>query len=131
MESDISKKMIIIILIIAILAIVGALIFYRSLDFLPFALGVLIGTAGSVARVLLVKRTVTRALKMEAKDVGRYVNAQAFIRLGLAVAILLIAALVPQINLWGAAIGIIAFHPAIYIANKTVKNPEVQGTEDS
>ena len=71
MESDISKKMIIIILIIAILAIVGALIFYRSLDFLPFALGVLIGTAGSVSRLLLVKRTVTRALKMDSKVVGR------------------------------------------------------------
>jgi uncharacterized membrane protein len=53
--SDLAKRMIITILVISLICVIGSVIYYRSLKFVPFLLGVLLGSAvspGTAAPVL-------------------------------------------------------------------------------
>ncbi len=105
------------ILVIALLSIAGSIIYYRSWEFLPFLFGVLLGTAASIVRVILLERSVEKISALSPQRAKNQIVAQQMGSMVLTLVVLLIAALVPQISLWGAAAGIVAFHPAIYIAN--------------
>jgi len=108
------------ILIIALLFIAGSIIYYRSLGFLPFLFGVLIGAAVSIAKVVLLERAVKKISAMEQQQAKNHIVAQQMGSLVLTAAALLLGALIPQISLWGTAAGILSFHPAIYVANYKV-----------
>lgn len=112
--SDLARRMIFTILIIALVCIMLSAIYYRSLEFLPFMIGVLLGSAVSIAKVILLERAVDRALEMEQKEAGNYVSLQHILRILLSGVVLFLGAVVPQISLWGVAAGIIAFQLAIY-----------------
>ena len=89
-------------------------------DFLPFFFGVSLGSVVSIVKVFLLDNTVNKALSMD-KPSGKYVSLQYFIRFFLTGVILYIGAVVPDINLWGVAAGVIAFQLATYgikFANK-------------
>lgn len=120
--SDLAKKMISTILIIAIVCILASVIYYRSLEFLPFIFGVLLGTATSVAKVLLLEHTVNKALKMEESKAGGYVTLQHIFRLLLSGVVLVLGAIIPQVNLWGVVVGILALQVAIYLSKFTSKS---------
>lgn len=120
--SDLSKKMITSILIIGLICIIGSAIYYRSLSFLPFMIGVILGSAASIGRVLLLERTVDKALTMEQKNAGNYVSLQHILRLLFSGVVLVIGAIVPQINLWGVVAGVLAFQLAIYSLKFTTKS---------
>lgn len=120
--SDLAKKMIIAILVISLLCVLASVIYYRSLDFLPFFLGATLGSASSISKVFLLENTVDKVLTMESKKAKNYVTLQHLLRLLLSGAVLVLGALVPQISLWGVAAGVLAFHPAIYIAKSLSKN---------
>ena len=117
--SDIARKMLIAIVVIALAGILVSLIYYRSLDVLPFLFGTLLGTAFSVAKVFLLDHTVDKALAMESAKAGGYVTGQHILRMVLSAAALLIGALVPGISIWGAALGILAFQFALYAVRLT------------
>lgn len=119
--SDMAKKMIISILIISSICVLGSVIYYRSLEFIPFLLGALLGDAGSIAKVFLLERAIDKALSMEQKYAGLYLSAQHITRLLLTAGVLLVGALVPQINLWGAVAGILSYQVAIYSVKFTSK----------
>ena len=119
--TDLAKNMIRSILIIAVVFTVGVAIYYRSLEFLPFMLGVIIGSAVSIYKVILLERAVDKALDMEKKRAGNYVSLQHLLRLLLSGIALLLGALVPQINLWGVVVGILSFQLALYMVNLTSK----------
>lgn len=119
--TNIAKRMIMTILIIALIGIGVSILYYRSLEFLPFLWGVILGSAASIAKVFLLERAVNQALSMEKKRAGNYVSLQHILRLVLSGAVLVIGALVPQINLWGVVVGIIAYQLAIY-SIRNVKN---------
>ena len=114
--SDLAKRVIIAVLVMALTAVVISVIYYRSLQFLPFFYGVLLGTAASILRILLLERAIEKAFKMEKKKVGTYISLQHLLRLGIAAAALLIGALVPWINLWGAVTGVLIYQAALYVA---------------
>ena len=120
--SDLAKRMIFTILIIALIFILGSVIYHRSLDFLPFALGVLIGSAVSIVKVFLLERAIDKVLTMEEKHAGNYVSLQHILRLFLSGIVLILGAIVPQISLWGVASGILAFQLAIYNVKFTSKS---------
>ena len=107
--SDLAKRMIFTILIIALICVIGSLIYHRSLDFLPFLLGILLGSATSIIKVFLLERTVDNALSMKKESVGNYVGFHHILRLLLTGLVLFLGAVVPQISLWGVAAGILAF----------------------
>jgi energy-coupling factor transporter transmembrane protein EcfT len=120
--SDLAKRMIIAILFIALIFIIGSAIYYRSLSFLPFVFGILIGTAVSIIKVFLLEHAVDKALTMEQNHAGNYVRVHHIFRLLLTGVALFLGAVVPQISLWGVAIGILAFQLAIYIAKFKLKS---------
>lgn len=120
--SDLAKRMIFTILIIASVCILASAIYYRSLDFLPFFFGVLLGSVISITKVFLLERTVDKVLIMEQKRAKNYVSIQHLLRMLLSGAILVLGAIVPQISLWGVAAGILAFQLAIYSAKFTLKS---------
>lgn len=112
--SDIAKRMVFTIGIIAFVCILGSIIYYRSLSFLPFMFGVFLGSALSIIKVFLLERAVDAALIMEQKRAGGYVSLHHLLRLLLSGVVLVLGALVPQISLWGVAAGILAFQLAVY-----------------
>ncbi len=113
--SPLAKRMIITIVGISALFVVASFIYYRSLAFLPFLLGALLGTGVSIWKVFVLERAVDRALGMDKKKAGNYVSLQQLFRLFVTGVVLFIGAVVPQVSLWGVAAGIIAFQLALYL----------------
>ncbi|NLK75163.1 MAG: hypothetical protein GX288_07745 [Clostridiales bacterium] len=120
--SNLAKKMIFSILIIALICTLGSVIYHRSMAFLPFMFGALLGSAISIAKVFLLERTVDKALTMEQKHAKNYVSLSHIIRLLISGLALFLGAVVPQISLWGVAAGILAFQVAVYSLKFTQKN---------
>jgi hypothetical protein len=120
--SNLAKRMVFTIGIIAAICILCSIIYYRSMSFLPFMFGVFLGSALSIIKVFLLERAVDAALIMEQKRAGNYVSLQHLLRLLLSGVVLLLGALVPQISLWGVAAGILAFQLAIYNLKFTLKS---------
>ena len=112
--SDLTKRMIVSISIIALICIFGSAIYYRSMDFLPFMYGVFIGSLVSIVKVFLLEHAVDKAITMEQKHAGNYVGIQHMLRLLLSGAVLVLGALVPQVSLWGVAAGVLTFQLATY-----------------
>jgi len=114
--SDLAKKVSVTILIISSICVVGSVIYYRSIKFLSFLLGALLGSAVSIAKIFMLERSVDKTLKMDKKSAGGYVIVQYFLRLLLTGAVLVLGAVVPQINLWGVVAGVFAYPVSLYIA---------------
>ncbi|NLF35447.1 MAG: hypothetical protein GX585_05720, partial [Clostridiales bacterium] len=72
-------------------------------------------------KVFLLGRAVDQAMAMEKKAAARYIQLQHLFRLFLTGAVLVLAALVPAISLWGAAAGIVAYQIAVYSIKFTAK----------
>lgn len=113
--TPLAKRMIITIVGISTLFVVGSFIYYRSSAFLPFLLGTLLGTGVSIWKVFVLERAVDRALGMDKKKAGNYVSLQQLFRLFVTGVVLFVGAVVPQVNLWGVAAGIMAFQLALYL----------------
>ena len=113
--SPLAKRMIITIVGISALFVVASFIYYRSLAFLPFLLGALLGTGVSIWKVFVLERAVDRALGMDKRKAGNYVSLQQLFRLFVTGVVLFTGAVVPQVSLWGVAAGIIAFQLALYL----------------
>jgi 4-hydroxybenzoate polyprenyltransferase len=120
--SDLAKRMIITILVISLICVIGSVIYYRSLKFVPFLLGVLLGSAVSVIKVFLLERAIDKALKMESMLAKNYVSLQHVLRLLLTGVALFLGAVVDQSNLWGVVCGVFAFQIATYNLKFTSKN---------
>lgn len=115
--SNLAKKIVSTILIIAMACVLLSIIYYRSLKFFPFALGVFLGSAVSITKVLLLERAVDKAITMDQVKAGIYVSMQHVLRLLLSGIALLLGAVVEQISLWGVVAGILAFQLAVYYVN--------------
>lgn len=100
--------------ILTLVFIAASVIYYRSPDCLPFVFGVLLGSAASIVKVMLLERAVDKALGMEKTSAGNYVRLQHILRLAFTGAVLVLAALVPAISLWGAVAGVFSFQIALY-----------------
>lgn len=103
------------VLVTAFTFLVSSVLYYRSMAFLPFMLGLALGSAVSIAKVILVDRAVDKALSMDRSRAGTYVGAQYLLRMLLTAAALIISAVVPWMSIWGAAAGVLAFQIGIYL----------------
>lgn len=120
--ADLSKRMLVTIGVLSLVFMGAAALYYRSLACLPFVLGVFLGAAVSAAKVLLLARTVNRAVDMDKKPAAGYVYLQHLLRLALTGAVLLLGALSPALNLWGAAAGVMTYQLAVYSLKFTAKS---------
>lgn len=114
--SALAKRMMTTILVLVLLFAVAAAVYYRSIAVLPFFWGLVLGTGVSLWKVWLLDRAVDRALAMEKTKAGNYVSIQHMLRLGITGVVLVLGAVVPRINLWGVAAGIMAFQLALYVS---------------
>lgn len=113
--SEPAKKMILVIGISSLIIIGIGVVFYRSFSAVPFAIGVLLTAALNIFKVFMVERTVNKTLDLvEETDGKNFVRIQYFLRYLLTGAVLVIAALTPFIDLWGAVAGILTFQIAVY-----------------
>ncbi len=112
--SKIAKKMIQTILIIAVIAVTISIVYYRSLDFLPFLYGVVVGTFSSVLKVVLLDRAVDKAVAMDKKSAHRYVTKQHFLRMIISALALILGAFVDLISLWGVIVGVLSYQLGAY-----------------
>jgi len=119
MISDMAKKMMRIIVILLLLLIAASIAYYRSLAFLPFAYGALLGSSLSLLKVVMLDRAVASVITQDKEKAGNRLLAQHFIRYLLTGAVLIIAALVPFINIWGTAAGILSMQVAVFFIKQT------------
>ena len=112
--SETAKKMVCIIGVSSFVFILAGAVYYRSLSALPFALGVLLTSALNALKILLLERTVEKAVVMEEQGAANYVRLQYFLRFMLTGLVLIAAALLPFISLWGAVAGTFTLQIAAY-----------------
>ncbi|XJS11294.1 ATP synthase subunit I [Aerococcaceae bacterium WGS1372] len=112
--SEEAKGMIQTILIVGAIGILLSFIYYRSLEFLPFLWGVILGTLVSVVKVIMLDKSVDKALTMSSKRASSYVALQQLLRLAISAIALYLGATMDGISLWGVVLGILSFQAAIY-----------------
>jgi len=104
--SEAAKRMILVVCISLVVLIAGSIAFYRSMEFLPFALGAVLGVATNIVKIVMLERAVNNAVGMETKKAENYLRMQYFLRYIITGAVLAAAILLPPFNIWGAALGI-------------------------
>ena len=110
-----AKKMCLVVVISALAIMIGGAIFYRTLEALNFALGVFLSTALTILKIYLLDRNVSRILDMDDAKAGRnYFQAQYIVRYLLTGAVLVAAALIPFINIYGAVLGVLTMQIAVF-----------------
>jgi hypothetical protein len=93
------------------------------LDFLPFALGALLGVLLNAVKVILLDRTVSKVLGDEKVNAGNFVRWQHFLRFSLTALVFLLAALVPFISILGTAAGVLTLQAAVFFAKRAPNAP--------
>jgi len=114
--SPASGKMIMFIGITALVFMAGGAVFYRSLEAVAFSLGVILTSALNAGKVIMLERTVKKAIDMDDPKTGKnYVRTQFLLRYVLTAAILVVAGLTPFISVWGALFGIFTLQISVII----------------
>lgn len=119
--SNIAKKTIVTILIMMLILIAGGVLFYRSLSSLPFIFGVILGSTASIIKVVMLEAAVDKALTMDKKAAGNFLQLQHLLRLLLTGAVLLLSVLLPFINLWGTTASIFTFQLSLFFLKLSTK----------
>jgi len=123
---------IVICLMLPIIAAIGAAA-YRSWAALPFAAGTALSTVANVVKVILLERTVARAVTFtDTVKAGNYLRLQNLLRFGVTAAALMAAVIFSLLDafdtaiIYGAAVGVLSFQVAAFsikgLASKQV-NP--------
>ncbi|MFV0504134.1 MAG: ATP synthase subunit I [Lachnospirales bacterium] len=129
--SDITKKIILVLLFIFIaLSILG--FFFRNLSgltlafgnvpFINYQLGLAFGTIYSAIKIILLEKTLEKAVKLNPADAQNYVRVQYIVRYTLTFIALIVAALIKPLDLLGAILGILSLQLATYIAGFSIKD---------
>jgi hypothetical protein len=110
------------VIISALVIMAGGAVFYRSLEALSFAFGVLITSSLNIGKIYLLEYTVKKTVDMGDVDAGKnFVKFQYMLRyFGTAIVLLGVGLThlyspVPIINIWGAVIGLFTLQIAVII----------------
>ena len=88
-----------------------------------FATGLLLGSLFSVAKVLLMEKSLNRTADGEQKTAQNYAALQAILRFGLTIAVLLTAVFFPKVvGVFGLVAGVLSLQLAAYITAALLKN---------
>ena len=125
-----ARKMILVIIASALLIIVCGAVYYFFIWNMPadtgaggttalqnvlyFTIGVCLSSVLNIFKVYLLERNVKRILNMDDAGAGKsYISIQYLARYVLTGAVLVAAALIPFINIWGAIIGVLTMQVAV------------------
>ena len=90
---------------------------------LSFLLGLLIGCAHSVIKVILLEKSMQRAVQAEEKTARNYAVLQSLLRYGLTILVLLTPVLFPRaVGVFGVVAGVLSLQLAAYITTAVLKD---------
>ena len=129
--SRLTKRIIFFIGIAALAFIIAGCIYYRSLQALPFALGVILTSSLNVLKIIMLERTANKVVNMQDPDYGKnFVRFQYLLRYFLTGIVLLAVGLLhyyttaPFISIWGAVAGIFTMQIAVIVVRSMKNNDE-------
>ncbi len=105
-------KLTLVVLALGLLASGISVVFYKNYDFCG---GVAFGALFTILKLIITEKSIEHSLKLEQKGADAYMKAQYAVRYFLTGGAMIAAALIPQINLYGAIFGILLAQPAAYI----------------
>ena len=108
-----TRSLIKIILVLELILLVAGMFFIKN--HLSYALGILLGTAVSAARLVLLERALNKSVDMSPTDAQNYTRLQYGLRMIGILAIAFAAIKLPFINVWAFVIGLLPVQPAVYI----------------
>lgn len=117
--SDTLKQ--IILTTIALFFIVAGFGAFISKDIKSFLIGLLFGTIFSILKMILLEKTLNKAMDMTGQKAINYTRLHYTLRYFLTFVVLLVA-VYRDFNLYGVVIGIILTIPSVYIVNFKNKN---------
>lgn len=84
---------------------------------LPFAVGLLLGCLLSVAKIVLLEKSLSHSVELEEKNAKNYSSLQSILRFFLTIAVLLSVVLFPKVvGLFGTVLGILSLQLSAYVA---------------
>lgn len=117
--SDTLKQ--IILTTIALFFIVAGFGTFIAKDIKSFLIGLLFGTIFSILKVILLEKTLNKAMDMTSQKAINYTRIHYTLRYFLTFVVLLVA-VYRGFNLYGVIIGVVLTIPAVYIVNFKNKN---------
>lgn len=100
-------------------------------DVLGFIVGVVMGCVISVLKIILLARTLDNAINMQKGDISNYMRLQYILRYSLTSIGLVVAALIPFIDLFGAIGGVLSMYLAAYMMKIFFKDDVIPQSGDS
>ncbi len=115
---DMSKTLKQIIITVAALGVIafGIGIFFTE-NVLFWLIGIAFGTIISIIKVILLEKTLNKAVDMPPEDAKNYTRSRYTLRLVLSVVLIVAAVKIPYINVIGVIVGLLLVQPAVYIVN--------------
>lgn len=130
--SKIAKRMMLVVCLLLPAITAAAFLYYRSWYALPFALGAALGVFLNVFKIITLDRMVTKVVTMETARARSYAKIQQLLRFLFTIAILLLSAFLPFINLIGTAAGVLTYQVAVFfIKGLTEQDDMPDAKEDS
>lgn len=118
MDMDLSRTLKQIIITVAALGVIAfgiGLFFVGSV--LYWLLGIALGTVVSVIKVILLEKTLNKAVDMSPEDAKNYTKSRYTLRLVLSVVLIVVAFKIPCFDVIGVIVGLLLIQPAVYIVN--------------
>ena len=107
---------------VALVFIIGGIVFHRSIEALYFAFGVILTSALNVGKMCMLERTIGKTLEMDDQEIGKtHVRLQYMFRYFITIVVLLGISLVnvfvdpPFISIWGAVFGLFTLQIALIL----------------
>ncbi len=110
--SQTNTKLILIVLAFGLLASGISLVFYKNIGFCG---GVAFGVLFTILKLIITEKSIEHSMKLDQKGADGYMKAQYAVRYFLTGGALIAAALIPQVNLYGAILGLLLAQPAAYV----------------
>lgn len=114
--SDTSKQIILFMIAIA-LVFMGIGAFIISSGKVPYIKGLLFGTIFSILKLILLEKTLNKAMDMNIKNASNYTRLHYSLRYFLTGVVLVVAALDEGMNLIGTIIGLLTLRISVYLVN--------------
>lgn len=114
------KQIIISVAALGIIAL-GIGIFFVD-NILYWIIGIVAGTIISVLKVIMLYKTLDKAVDMSPEDAKNYTRTRYTFRMVLSIVLVIVAIKIPYVNVIGVIVGLLLVQPAVYIVNFINKN---------
>lgn len=107
------------------LVVYGLIISFKSffqINFVYFTIGMLFGMIFTILKVLLLDRTLNKAIDMPEENAVNYTRLHYTLRYFLTGVVIVVAALNPKVSLLGVVLALLVLRPAAYLTSRGEKD---------